>query len=88
MLTKSTLQKIRKAYISKKGSVIFDKERVERSHIATLILVDTTFGRSVVITLSTLFARGELRIHSFEGSITYYEINDIVKALSENDYEK
>lgn len=87
MLSKSTLQKIRRVYVSKKGSVIFDHEGMDRFHIARLILVDATFGRSVVITLSTLFD-GKFRIHSFEGSITYYEINDIVKALSENDYEK
>ena len=87
MLSKSTLQKIRLAYINKKGSVIFNADGIERYHIARLILVDATFGRSVVITLSKLYD-GRLRIHSFEGSIAYDEIQDIIIAINENECEK
>lgn len=87
MLTKSTLQKIRRAYVYKKGSVSYDDSSVERYNIARLILVDATFGRSVVITLSSLFD-GKLRIHSFDGSISYNEIKDIEIAINENEYEK
>lgn len=83
MLSKSTLQRIRRAYISKKGSVLFDNEGIDRFHIARLILVDATFGRSVVITLSRLYD-GRLRVHSFEGSIAYHEIQNIIIALSNN----
>lgn len=88
MLSKSTLQKIRKIYVSKKGSVLFDHDGMDKFHIAILVLVDATFGRSVVITLSTLFARGELRIHSFDGSITFHEIKEIEIAINENEQEK
>lgn len=86
MLTKSTLQKIRRAYVYKRGSVSYDDSSVERYNIARLILVDVTFGRSVVITLSRLYD-GKFSIHSFEGSINYREIKDIEIALNENEQE-
>ena len=87
MLTKSTLQKIRRVYVYKKGSVSYDDSSVERYNIARLILVDVTFGRSVVITLSKLYD-GQLRIHSFDGSIAHHEIKDIEIAIDENEQEK
>lgn len=86
MLTKSTLQKIRSAYVYKRGSVSYDDSSVERYNIARLILVDVTIGRSVVITLSRLYD-GKFSIHSFEGSINYREIKDIEIALNENEQE-
>ena len=86
MLTSSTLQKIKRAYVYKRGSVSYDDSNIERYNIARLILVDVTFGRSVVITLSKLID-GKLRIHSFEGSINYREIKDIEIALNDNEQE-
>lgn len=86
MLTSSTLQKIKRAYVYKRGSVSYDDSNIERYNIARLILIDVTFGRSVVITLSNLLD-GKLRIHSFEGSINYREIKDIEIALNDNEQE-
>jgi hypothetical protein len=46
MLTKSTLQKIKTAYVGKKGKgrIVFDPEGVERFNIAHLILTDIRFN--------------------------------------------
>ena len=88
MLTKSTLQKIKTAYVGKKGKgrIVFDPEGVERFNIAHLILTDVRFHRSVIITISTL--AGKLEVYSFKGEITIYEINEIQSILDNNKYEK
>ena len=88
MLTKSTLQKIKTAYVGKKGKgrIVFDPEGVERFNIAHLILTDVRFHRSVIITISTL--AGKLEVYSFKGEITIYEINDIQSILDNNDFER
>ena len=88
MLTKSTLQKIKDAYVGKngKGRIVFDAKGVERFNIAYLILTDIKFHRSVIITISTL--AGRLKVYSFKGEITIYEINDIQSILDNNNYEK
>ena len=84
MLTKSTLQKIKDAYVGKngKGRIVFDPEGVERFNIAHLILMDVQYRRSVIITISTL--AGRLEVYSFKGEITIYEINDIQSILDNN----
>jgi hypothetical protein len=84
MLTKSTLQKIKTAYVGKKGKgrIVFDPEGVERFNIAHLILTDVQYRRSVIITISTL--AGKLEVYSFKGEITIYEINDIQSILDNN----
>ena len=88
MLTKSTLQKIKTAYVGKngKGRVVFNHGSVERFNIANLILTDIRFNRTVIITISTL--AGKLEVYSFKGEITIYEINEIQSILDNNNYEK
>ena len=50
MLTKSTLQKIKRVYAFKRGNVLFDTER----SVATLVLTDNYFHRAVVIILAAM----------------------------------
>lgn len=83
MLTKSTLQKIKRVYAFKRGSVLFDTERF---NVATLVLTDNYFHRAVVIILAAMNDR--LKVHSIKGEITLYEIAEIQKIIDENEYEK
>lgn len=80
MLTKSTLQKIKRVYAYKRGSVLFDTERFS---IATLVLTDNYFHRVVVITLAVLNDR--LKVHSIKGEITLYQIAEIQRIIDENE---